>query len=200
LKRLSKIIHTISLNVLLVLMVSCFRGGTSEKPPIHLNPNMDNQPKYKAQAESNFFVDGRTMRMPIEGTVAQDELFADKALYFGKKENGGFVKASPVSVDDELLARGGQRYNIYCAPCHNTSGDGKGIIISKGFLPPPNFHQDKYRQYPDGQIYDVISNGFRNMPSYKHQIPVHDRWAITGFVRALQKENKTEQNLSTNTK
>ncbi len=199
-KRLSKIIHTISLNVLLVLMVSCFRGGTSEKPPIHLNPNMDNQPKYKAQAESNFFVDGRTMRMPVEGTVAQDELFADKALYFGKKENGGFVKASPVSVDDELLARGGQRYNIYCAPCHNTSGDGKGIIISKGFLPPPNFHQDKYRQYPDGQIYDVISNGFRNMPSYKHQIPAHDRWAITGFVRALQKENITEQNLSTNTK
>ena len=199
-KKLLKTIQTISLTALLVLMVSCFRGSTSEKPPIHLNPNMDDQPKYKAQAESNFFVDGRTMRMPLEGTVAQNELFEDQAYYFGRKDNGGFVKTSPVEIDEKLSARGEHRYNIYCAPCHNSNGDGKGIIIEKGFLPPPSFHQDKYRQYPDGQIYDVIANGYRNMPSYKHQIPVHDRWAVTGFVRALQKKHETEQNLSTNTK
>jgi len=165
-----------------------------------VNPNMDEQPKNKAQAVSGYFADGRTMRMPIEGTVARGELFENKAFYFGKEENGDFIKSSPVAVDEKLLERGEQRYNIYCAPCHNTNGNGKGIIIEKGFLPPPDFHQDKYRQYPDGQIYDVIANGFRNMPSYKHQIPVHDRWAIVGFVRALQAENKTEQNLSTNTK
>ena len=183
-----------------MVIESCFRGSTSENPPIHLNPNMDDQPKYMAQAESGYFADGRTMRMPVEGTVARNELFADMSYYFGKNENGDFIIVSPAVVDDQLLQRGKQRYNIYCTPCHNTNGDGKGIVISKGFLPPPNFHQDKYRNYPDGQIFDVISNGFRNMPSYKHQIPVHDRWGIVAFVRVLQAGNKTQENLSTNTK
>jgi len=200
LNRLSKIIQILSLIVLAVLIESCFRGSTSEKPPIHLNPNMDDQPKYKAQSESGYFADGRTMRMPVEGTVARSELLANKPYYFGKNDKGDFLKVSPVVVEDQLLQQGKKRYNIYCTPCHNTNGDGKGIVISKGFLPPPNFHQNKYRNYPDGQIFEVISNGFRNMPSYKHQIPVQDRWAIVAFVRALQAENKSQQNLSTNTK
>jgi len=189
LNRFLKLIQLIVLAVLLTGLVSCFRGETSQKTPIHPNPNMDDQPKYKAQATSGYFADGRTMRMPVEGTVARNELFKETVYYQGKMQNGNFIKVSPMAEDEQLLKRGGQRYNVYCTPCHNTNGDGKGIVISKGFLPPPDFHQDKYRAYADGQIFDVISNGFRNMPAYKHQIPVHDRWAIVAYVRQLQKKN-----------
>jgi mono/diheme cytochrome c family protein len=161
---------------------------------------MDDQEKYKPQAESGYFADGRTMRTPVEGTVARNELFKESSYYQGKNENNDFIENSPVDVDNQLLERGKRRYNVYCTPCHNVNGDGKGIIISKGFLPPPDFHQDKYREYPDGQIYDVITNGFRNMPDYKHQIPVNDRWAIVAYVRKLQMEHEKKQILSNNSK
>lgn len=191
--RFLKKIQLISLMFILSALVSCFRGGTSENPPIHPNPNMDDQQKYKAQSESGYFADGRTMRIPVEGTVARNELFKDTAYYQGKTENGNFIENSPISADNLVLQRGKNRYNVYCAPCHNFNGDGKGIIISKGFLPPPDFHQQKYREYPDGQIYDVVSNGFRNMPKYNHQIPVKDRWAIVAYVRDLQQENENNK-------
>jgi mono/diheme cytochrome c family protein len=85
------------------------------------------------------------------------------------------------------LKRGQERYNIYCSPCHSRVGDGRGIMINKGYLPPPSFHIDRIREMPDGQVYDVITNGVRNMPSYRHQVNPGDRWAIVTYVRALQK-------------
>lgn len=173
---------------LIVFIVSgCFRGRPSDDPPIHINPSMDNQPKYKAQAESQYFENGATMRMPVAGTVARGEVFEDSELYYGKDANGAFVLNNPLPVNMQLLKRGQVRYNIYCAPCHSRTGDGKGIVVKKGYLPPPNFHQDLLRNYPDGHIYDVITNGIRNMPSYKHMIPVKDRWAIVSYFRALQR-------------
>lgn len=180
-------ILTILAIVLVLLLSGCFRGSTSEKPPIHVNPNMDHQPKYKAQAQSNYFEDGAAMRQPIAGTVARGELHDDVAFYQGKDKTGTFIQKLPVPVTTHLLERGRKRFEIYCAPCHSPKGDGQGIIVQKGFMPPPDFHQDKFRHYPDGQVFDVISNGFRNMPSYKHQIPVADRWAIVAHVRELQR-------------
>lgn len=165
----------------------CFRGRPSEKPPIHINPNMDDQPKYKAQAESKYFKNGSAMRMPVPGTVARGELFEDTKYYYGKDADGNPVKENPVPVTMQLLKRGQNRFNIYCSPCHGLAGDGQGIVVKRGFLPPPNFHQDLVRNYPDGHIFDVISNGIRNMPSYKHMISVEDRWAIVSYVRALQR-------------
>lgn len=173
--------------ILLMAFSACKQGAVSEKPPVHLNPNMDNQEKYKAQEESEFFVNGAVNRMPVKGTVAVNEYHPDKAFYYGKNKKGGFVFKAPVAFSKTLLQRGHERFNIYCAPCHSRAGDGKGIVAQRGFLPPPSFHQDKYRKYPDGQIFNVISDGFRNMPSYKHQIPVPDRWAIVGYVRVLQR-------------
>lgn len=167
--------------------VGCEQGAISEKPPIHPNPNMDSQKKYKAQSASRFFADGRVNRLPVEGTVAITEGFEDTEFYFGKTADGKLLAKAPVIFDLHTLTRGQERFNIYCAPCHGKVGDGKGIVIDRGFVPPPTFHQDKIREYPDGQIFDVITNGFRNMPTYKHQIPVTDRWAIVGYVRALQR-------------
>ena len=175
------------LPLFLILMIGCYRGSPSEDPPIHLNPNMDNQPKYKAQAESEFFEDGATMRMPVAGTVAWGDLRADQSYYLGKNADGSPVIKIPVEITFDLLKRGQERYDIYCAPCHGRTGAGQGIVIKKGFLPPPSFHLDRLREAPDGHLYDVITNGIRNMPPYKHQVQVHDRWAIVAYIRALQR-------------
>jgi mono/diheme cytochrome c family protein len=185
----------LKINIILVMalvVTSCYRGKPSEDPPIHLNPNMDSQPKYEAQEESEFFEDGMTMRPPVAGTVARGDLREDDAYYRGKNADGSLVARMPVDMTMDLLQRGKQRYNIYCSPCHDQTGSGKGIIIKKGFLPPPSMHLDRLRQSPDGHFYDVISNGIRNMPSYKHQIPVADRWAIVAYVRALQRSQNAK--------
>lgn len=182
-----KIIQSAIFIVLIIAISGCFRGRPSENPPIHLNPNMDYQEKYETFEESDFFADGSAMRMPVEGTVARGELRADTQYYTGKDEQGNFIAKSPLQFTMPVLQRGQQRYDIYCAPCHDGAGTGQGIVIKKGFLLPPSFHLDRLREAPDGHFYDVISNGIRNMPSYRHQVPVEDRWAIVGYVRALQR-------------
>jgi mono/diheme cytochrome c family protein len=182
----------VSFIVIVLFLSGCFRGRPSEDPPIHINPNMDDQPKYKAQSESQYFENGSSMRMPVAGTVARGEEYEDTRYYFGKDAKGNPIAENPVPITIQLLKRGQNRFNIYCAPCHGQTGDGQGIVVKRGYLPPPNFHQDLVRNYPDGHIFDVITNGIRNMPSYKHMIPVADRWAIVSYVRALQRsENAT---------
>ena len=172
-----------------LLLAGCVQERASEKPPIHINPNMDKQPKYRPQDHSGFFADGATMRVPVEGTVARGELRDNSEYYIGRDANGELIKMLPdeVKVSRQLLLRGRERYDIYCAPCHGRVGDGKGIIVSRGLIPPPRFHSDNLRGMPDGHIFDVISNGIRNMPAYRYQIPVDDRWAIVAYFRALQK-------------
>jgi len=173
--------------VLMVLLTGCARERISDKPPIHLNPNMDSQPKYKSQAESRFFSDGATMRTPVAGTVARGELREDDEFFLGKATDGSFVKTAPIEVTIQLLERGQERYDIYCSPCHSRTGDGRGIVVTRGYVPPPTFHSDRIRSLPDGQVYDVISNGIRNMPAYRYQIPPKDRWAIVSYLKALQR-------------
>ncbi len=171
------------------MLIGCTREQPSEKPPIHLNPNMDSQPKYKAQAESKFFADGATMRMPDSGTVARGYLRADSTFYFGKTGDSDFIATMPVHITTHLMQRGRERFDIYCSPCHSRLGDGKGIIVARGLVAPPTFHDERLRAMPDGQIFDVITNGLRNMPAYDHQVPVDDRWAIVAYLRALQRSH-----------
>ena len=169
------------------LLAGCLQETPSEKPPVHLNPNMDDQPKYEAMEESKFWTDHSSMREPVEGTLARGHLDADRLYYEGKNANGSLVKISPLRITEKLLKRGQERFNIFCAPCHGLAGDGQGIIIKKGFVPPPSFHIDRLRQVEDGHIFNVITHGLRNMPSYQYQVPVADRWAIVAYVRALQR-------------
>ena len=165
----------------------CARGCTSSRPPIHLNPSMDNQPKVRAQAASPFFFNGAAMREPIPGTVAIGGLKEDAAFFTGKGADGQFVTASPVPVNDTVVARGRDRYRIYCQPCHDPRGDGKGILFQRGSVPTASFHQEKVLKYTDGQIFDVITNGFGLMAGYRWPIPPADRWAIVAYVRDLQR-------------
>lgn len=170
----------------ILILLGC-QGRPKEKPPIHPILDMDFQPKYEYQEKSPFFKDRISMRKPVPGAVARDRLYADSLFYTGKTPDGEFVTRNPIPVTYTGLKRGQERFNIYCSPCHSKIGDGKGIMISRGYVPPPSFHTDLIRNYPDGHIFDVISNGIRNMPSYGHQIPAQDRWLIISYIRALQR-------------
>ena len=169
-------------------LAGCARGCTSSRPPIHLNPSMDNQPKVRSQSASAFFFDGSSMRQPIPGTVAIGGLKEDTAFFTGKGEDGQFVATNPVTLDETVLERGKQRYAIYCQPCHDARGDGKGILFQRGNVPTATFHQEKVLKYTDGQLFDVMTNGQGLMPAYRWPIPPADRWAIVAYVRELQRD------------
>lgn len=182
---------SLSLFGLLVLATAC-RGGTGREPPIVVIRNMYTQDKYVHQGHSNFFADGRQMRVPPEGTVAR-EMEVDPMISKGRNEDDSdWVPSIPTEVVerqggmDGMVHRGQERYDIYCAPCHGRTGDGRGIIVARGFTAPPTYHQDRLRHMPDGQVFATITNGVRTMPGYYAQIPVDDRWAIVAYVRALQ--------------
>ncbi|MEO6195940.1 MAG: cytochrome c [Thermoanaerobaculia bacterium] len=174
------------LALVLLALSGCARGCTSSRPPIHVNPNMFNQPRYEPQAASAFFYNGAAMRPPVPGTVARGELRDHGPYWTGKEAGGAFVTTVPLPADDAVRERGKQRFEIYCAACHDKGGDGKGILFERGKVPTPSFHTDKLLQMPDGQIFDTITNGTGLMPAYRYPIPVRDRWAIIVHLRALQ--------------
>jgi mono/diheme cytochrome c family protein len=147
---------------------------------------MYDQPRYKPLGKSDFFADDRQARPLVEGTVARGTLREDSRLYTGKTGNAALVTVYPLPVTRERIERGHQRYDIYCAPCHDRTGSGNGMVVQRGYRPPPSFHIDRLRQVAIGHFYDVITNGFGAMPDYAAQIPPEDRWAIVAYVRALQ--------------
>ena len=168
-------------------ITGCYQGQPSKNPPIHLNPNMDDQPKFQSQASSEFFANGQAMRKPVEGTIARGQLHEDIVYYTGKDATGKLAKKSPVPATFENIRRGQDRFNIYCAACHGKVGDGISMVVKRGMFPPANFSQDRLVKIEDGHFFDVMSNGLRNMPAYKSQIPISDRWAIINYIRVLQR-------------
>jgi mono/diheme cytochrome c family protein len=147
--------------------------------------DMHDQPRIEPYEESDFFADGRGNRMPVEGAVARGQLRADEAFYTGLAGDQ-FVEVLPVEVTRELLDRGRERYDIFCSPCHSRVGDGRGMIVRRGFKQPASFHEQRLRDQKIGYFYDVISRGFGEMSSYAAQVEPEDRWAIAAYIRALQ--------------
>ena len=148
--------------------------------------DMHVQPRQNPLSRSDFFADQRSERPPVEGAVARGQLHEDTYFYTGKLGStpGDYM---PFPVTKEVLERGRERYNIYCAPCHSRVGDGNGFIPSRGFArKPPTFHKARWQKAPLGEFYDVIANGFGIMPDYASQIPPRDRWNIVAYIRALQ--------------
>ena len=157
--------------------------------------DMHVQPYYRPLSKSEFFADGRSARLPIDGTVARGDLRQDTYFYTGKI-NGNPGDYMPFAVKADDLARGRDRFNIYCAPCHGRVGDGNGFIPSRGFRRPPSYHIDRLRKVPIGYFFDTMTNGFGVMPDYSSQIGVRDRWLIAAYVRALQlSQNATAADL-----
>jgi Cytochrome C oxidase, cbb3-type, subunit III len=146
---------------------------------------MADQPRYKPLQRSDFFTDQRSARPIVEGTVARGDLEADEFFYTGKV-NGNLVDRLPFPVTKELLLRGQERYNIFCSPCHDQVGTGQGMVVRRGYRPPPSLHIDRLRTAPDGYFFDVMTHGFGAMPDYAEQVPPADRWVIVAYIRALQ--------------
>jgi mono/diheme cytochrome c family protein len=148
---------------------------------------MYDQPKYKPLGRNDFFADSRNERPLPDGTVARGFLRADSRYFRGTSPDGkSLVTQFPIAVSPALLARGRERYDIYCAPCHDRTGGGRGMVVRRGYRPPPSLHIDRLRDAPVGHFYDVVTNGFGAMPDYAAQIDVSDRWAIIAYIRALQ--------------
>ena len=173
------------------LVLAACQGSSSGKPPIHPVPNMDYQPRINPQAESPVFPDLAGMRTPVPGTVARGQLNEEATYYTGKDSSGNFIRGFPVPVTMELLERGRERYDIYCSACHSRLGDGKGILSRYGF-PEIASHQDpRLVEIEEGYLFDVLTNGYNNMPAYRNQVPVPDRWAVIAYMRALQRSQQT---------
>jgi len=147
--------------------------------------DMHDQPKIEPLEASAFFPDGRGSRPLVEGTVARSEPLGEPPYLTGK-QGGQLVQQAPVAVSGAVLARGRERYNVFCSPCHDRVGTGNGMIVQRGYRQPPSFHDSRLRGEPDGYFFDIMTNGFGVMPNYAQQIPVADRWAITLYLRALQ--------------
>jgi len=147
--------------------------------------DMHDQPRFKPLAMSDFYPDMRSSRPPVEGTVARGQLHDDTYFYTGKvgKDPGDYM---PFPVTKEVLGRGQERFNIYCAPCHSRLGDGNGIVVQRGFRAPPSYHTDRLRKAPLGYFFEVMTYGYGAMPEYAPQIPARDRWCIVAYIRALQ--------------
>ena len=147
--------------------------------------DMHVQPKYKPLDPSNFFDDGRSARPEVPGTVAHGHLRADELLYTGKV-NGEPADVFPFPVTREVLERGRERYNIYCSPCHDYTGSGRGMVVQRGFPPPPSYHLERLVKAPAGHFFEVMTNGYGAMYSYASRVTPDDRWAIVAYIRALQ--------------
>lgn len=182
---------------LLVTLTSCMRGGPSDSAPMHLVLDMDFQPKVKAQSKSAFkgFADHRGMRMPVAGTVARGAL-PNKALA-NRDASNAFVTTNPVTVSEAVLQRGRQQFDIFCSVCHGYTGQGGNGIHGNGMVGRrwpvviPNFHfvegkDNRVATLPEGEYFEVITNGKGTMPTYGSRITPEDRWAIIHYIRVLQ--------------
>jgi mono/diheme cytochrome c family protein len=147
--------------------------------------NMADQPSFRNFEANPFLENGTTAQEPPANTVSRQRGAVDPAFYTGQA-GGELVSELPLALSEELLLRGMERYNIYCAPCHNYTGDGRGVVVQRGFPQPTSFHEPRLRDAPVGYFFNAMTNGFGRMFPYASRIPPEDRWAIAGYIRALQ--------------
>ena len=186
------------LTVVLVVGIAGRRGSLTRRTPFEIFPDMDRQPKLRPQTKNAFFKDGLSSQLPVPGTIARGttNTFAETVLASGKLPSApgvtNWVETNALPVNAALLARGRERFNIYCSPCHGASGDGKGITSKFGMAVVGDLHDIKQRrvpQQPDGEIFNTISYGKNLMQGYAAQVSIDDRWAIIAYVRALQRSH-----------
>ncbi len=167
---------------MLVLVVATLAGCQNQLYGAQL---MRFQPRFDPLEENTFFEDGRSARPLVDDTVARGQLRLDEHLYTGRIA-GDYVTNYPMPITRDVLERGQQRFNVFCAPCHGQLGDGNGMVVQRGFKQPPTFHSDRLRAATPGYFFDVMTNGFGTMYSYESRIKVEDRWAIAAYIHALQ--------------
>lgn len=154
--------------------------------------DMHNQPKFYPQRGTDFYADGRSARPQVGATIARSQLHQDSYLntgFINGKEGDGM----PFPVNETVLARGQQSYNVYCTPCHSRVGNGAGMIVQRGYAPAGNFHTTRLENAPLGHFYNVIANGYGAMPDYSAQLSPENRWAVVAYIKALQLSQNASQ-------
>ena len=181
-----------------VVGIAGFRGGPARKPPIEIFPDMNRQLKLRPQEANTFFANGVSSQLPPSGTIARSEpvqtaagpvyAFEDSPVNTGRVTGTtNFVEMNPLPVTGELLQRGRERFDIYCAPCHGRLGDGNGITKTLGLMPAvANLHDQRIVVMTDGEIFNTITRGKSTMAAYGPLMPAQDRWAAIAYLRALQ--------------
>jgi mono/diheme cytochrome c family protein len=168
---------------------------SSRMPPIQVWPDMKKQEKFLPQSAvepggdlSKIFLDGRSNRRPVEGTIARGQLRLESVYSTGMVNATTYAGKNPVPLTEDVLKLGQTRFNVYCAPCHDRTGAGQGIVNKREpTYKPGNLHEDRMKAMADGELFSIITNGRRSMPSYRYQVAEQDRWAIVYYVRALQR-------------
>jgi mono/diheme cytochrome c family protein len=181
-----------------VVGIAGFRGGPSRKPPIEIFPDMNRQLKLRPMVPDSFFPNGVSSQLPPPGTIARSEpmrtvagpvySFEDAPVNTGRiTGTTNFIATNPLPVTGELLQRGRERFDIYCAPCHGKLGDGNGITKKLGLMPAvANLHDQRIVVMTDGEIFTTITQGKSTMAAYGPLMPAQDRWAAIAYLRALQ--------------
>jgi Cytochrome C oxidase, cbb3-type, subunit III len=154
--------------------------------------DMQNQPKFVPQRSTTFFADGRSARPQVASTVARGQLNEDSFFYTGLVD-GKEADMLPFPVSMQVMARGQERYNVYCTPCHSRVGNGAGMIVQRGYKPAGNFHSARILAEPLGHYFYVMTNGYGAMPDYSAQLTPTDRWAVAAYIRALQISQNANQ-------
>ncbi len=149
--------------------------------------DMHDMARHEPLEESDFFSDGSSARQPVSHTVARGHLQTDRLMFTGIGDDGQWASDLPMELTAEVLARGQERYEIFCTPCHDRAGSGRGMIVERGFKQPPSYHEERLRQMPVGYFFNVASEGYGLMSGYKAQVKAEDRWAIAAWVRVLQR-------------
>ena len=179
-----------ALGVVTVMAVFGKRGHNFKQPPLEIFTDMDRQPKLRPQQPNLTFANGRTSQEPIPGTVARGEHYENNPVNTAHEAGTtNFVATIPLPVTEQLMARGQQRFNIYCQPCHGPQGDGNGIVKKYGYATIRSLHEKIVVTQNDGEIFNTITYGKSTMFGYGSQVSIEDRWAIVAYVRALQRSH-----------
>jgi mono/diheme cytochrome c family protein len=174
------------------------QGKMSRKPPMELFPDMDRQAKLRPMEPNRFFANGISSQLPPAGTVARSQpietasgavyRFEDSPVNTGRVTGTtNFVETNPLPVNEALIQRGRERFDIYCAPCHGRLGDGNGITKKIGVMPAvANLHDKRIVEMADGEIFNTVTYGKGLMGAAGPLLPTEDRWAVIAYLRALQ--------------
>jgi|HubBroStandDraft_1064217.scaffolds.fasta_scaffold12770_3 mono/diheme cytochrome c family protein len=154
--------------------------------------DMQDEPKFFPQRGTTFYADGRSVRPQVANTVARSQGDEDSYFYTGLV-NGKEGDGLPIDLTADTMARGQERFNVYCTPCHSRVGNGDGMIVQRGYRPAGDFHTERLRNAPLGHFFAVITNGYGAMPDYAAQVTPQDRWAIAAYIRALQLSQNAKQ-------
>lgn len=183
-----RLVSTIIIVAVFAGLSGCGPGAGKDRPPLWIIPDMKVQEKFKPQQESDLFADHSASRRPVPGTVSRESYFADEGYHFGHA-GGQYVGRNPLELSEAVLKHGQRKFNIYCAPCHDRTASGGGIVGKRAgaVFQPANLHKQETRDKNDGELYSIASDGRRTMMGYRNQISDYDRWAVIAYLRVLQR-------------